>query len=83
MEPVVIVVGGVLYLAPTFLSAARGHHNSTAIFLLNLFLGWTVIGWVAALVWAATAVRSGRLTIPLRKEPEWAPCTAEATCGGR
>jgi hypothetical protein len=67
MDPVVIVVGGVLYLAPTFLSAARGHHNSTAIFLLNLFLGWTVIGWVAALVWAATAVRSEPVDDPPQK----------------
>ena len=28
-----------------------------AIFVLNLFLGWTLLGWVGALVWAATAVR--------------------------
>ena len=25
-----------------------------AIAVLNLFLGWTVMGWVAALVWAYT-----------------------------
>jgi hypothetical protein len=28
------------------------------IALLNLFLGWTFIGWVVALVWAALPVKS-------------------------
>jgi hypothetical protein len=31
---------------------ARHHRQSLAIFLLNLFAGWTFIGWVAALIWA-------------------------------
>jgi hypothetical protein len=26
--------------------------NTGAIFALNLFLGWTLIGWVISLVWA-------------------------------
>jgi len=47
-----IVFGGVIYFAPTIM--AHGKRNSTAIFLLNLLLGWTFIGWVIALVWAAT-----------------------------
>ena len=25
----------------------------TAIFILNAFFGWTLLGWVIALVWAA------------------------------
>ena len=35
--------------------AAHGRQHSGAIFLLNLLLGWTLVGWVAALVWAAAA----------------------------
>jgi len=35
----------------------RSHHNAATIFLLNLFLGWTFLGWVIALVWSATAVQ--------------------------
>ncbi len=31
----------------------RRKRNAGAIFILNLLLGWTFIGWVAALVWAA------------------------------
>lgn len=44
-----------VYFAPTALAVARGHHNEAPIFLLNLFLGWTFLGWVAALIWAVTA----------------------------
>jgi hypothetical protein len=29
-----------------------GKHNAGAIFALNLLLGWTLVGWVVALVWA-------------------------------
>jgi hypothetical protein len=40
------------YFLPSFVAAARGHRNGGAVFLLNLCLGWTVLGWIAALVWA-------------------------------
>ena len=46
-----------VYLAPAFIASTRGHHQTMAIFVLNLFLGWTLLGWVGALVWAVTAVR--------------------------
>ena len=42
----------VIYLAPWFIATGRNRHNSGAIFALNLFLGWSLIGWVVALVWA-------------------------------
>ncbi|HUD23236.1 MAG TPA: superinfection immunity protein [Acidobacteriaceae bacterium] len=41
----------VLYFLPTLIAAHRGH-GIALIFLLNLFLGWTVIGWFIMLVWA-------------------------------
>lgn len=43
------------YFLPTTIALAREHHQLAAIFALNLLLGWTVLGWIAALVWAATA----------------------------
>jgi hypothetical protein len=46
------------YFIPTFVANGRRHHNTMAIFVLNLFLGWTFIGWLAALVWACTAVQA-------------------------
>lgn len=50
-----VLVISILYLIPTLVAAVRKHHNSTAIFVLNLFLGWSFVGWVASLVWAFTA----------------------------
>lgn len=46
-----------IYFVPGIVALARQHHNAVAISLLNLFLGWTFLGWVLALVWAATAIR--------------------------
>jgi len=42
------------YLFPYFVARVRHHHNAEAIGILNLFLGWTFLGWVLALVWACT-----------------------------
>ena len=39
------------YFLPTIIAAHNGHHI-TGILLLNLFLGWTGIGWFAMLLWA-------------------------------
>jgi len=44
--------GFVLYFLPAIIAFARGKRDAGAILVLNLFLGWTAIGWVIALVWA-------------------------------
>ena len=49
-----------LYWLPSVVAVARKHHHLLAIAALNAFLGWTVIGWIAALVWALTAVQERR-----------------------
>nr|WP_320118036.1 superinfection immunity protein [uncultured Marinifilum sp.] len=41
-----------VYFIPTFVGWNK--KNVNAIILLNIFLGWTFIGWVVALVWAVT-----------------------------
>ena len=42
----------IAYFIPFFVAAGRKHRFSTAIGLINLLLGWTVIGWLAAIIWA-------------------------------
>lgn len=42
----------VLYFLPSL--AGYKKRNAGAIFALNLFLGWTLIGWIVAFVWAST-----------------------------
>jgi hypothetical protein len=47
-------LGFIAYWAPTLAANSNRHRNRAAIGMLNLFLGWTFIGWVAALLWADT-----------------------------
>uniref|UniRef100_A0A7C3SQE8 Superinfection immunity protein n=1 Tax=Dictyoglomus turgidum TaxID=513050 RepID=A0A7C3SQE8_9BACT len=48
-----IVIGLILfYFLPTIIALLLHRKNTISVFLLNLFLGWTFIGWVIALVWA-------------------------------
>ena len=48
-----LVVGIPLYFLPTFV--ARKKRQFIPILVLNLLLGWTLIGWVGALVWALSS----------------------------
>ena len=43
-----------IYILPLLIATAIDHKNRIAIGLLNLFLGWTGLGWLAALIWAVT-----------------------------
>jgi len=45
--------GAFMYFLPSIIALVKSKRDTTAIFLLNLFLGWTAIGWIIALVWAA------------------------------
>lgn len=45
----------VLYFLPTIVALNKKRSNTSAIFVLNFFLGWTFIAWVVALTWATTA----------------------------
>lgn len=41
-----------VYFVPTFIAHTRHHRNFASILIINLCLGWTVLGWVGALAWA-------------------------------
>ena len=41
-----------VYFLPTKVAEKHDRKNKAAIRVLNIFLGWTLIGWVVALVWA-------------------------------
>ncbi|HEV3313256.1 MAG TPA: superinfection immunity protein [Chloroflexota bacterium] len=46
------LVLAVLYFVPTMVALKRGKHNPGATIVVNVFLGWTFIGWVVALAMA-------------------------------
>ena len=41
-----------LYFVPAVIAFSRRHEYRWPIFAINLFGGWSLIGWVVALVWA-------------------------------
>ncbi len=52
-----ILVCLVVYALPVLLAWSLGSPHLLGITLLCLLLGWTVIGWIAALVWAMASGR--------------------------
>jgi len=57
MESVLILLiflAIIVYFLPTIVASSNKHLNTTAIAVLNILLGWTLLGWVIALVWAFT-----------------------------
>jgi hypothetical protein len=50
-----LIFSVLLYFLPTLI--ARDKPQALAVFLVNLLLGWTVIGWFVALIWAGAAER--------------------------
>ena len=62
-----LIVATLIYFLPTVIALARGHLSTLAIFLLNLFLGWTLIGWLIALIWCCTGFTAANYH---RSQPE-------------
>jgi len=46
-----------VYFIPAIIASMRKHHQTMAITLTNVLLGWTVIGWIVALIWSVSAVQ--------------------------
>lgn len=50
---VLLLIGGViLYFAPGIVASISRGENQAAVWLITIFAGWTVVGWIAALAWA-------------------------------
>jgi len=68
-----LVVGFLLYFLPSLIGSKR--RNANSIFIVNLFLGWTLVGWVVALAWAVAAeppvpvVAPAHVSAPVARTP--------------
>lgn len=54
MNSILIIIVSIMIICIYFLPIIIGRHkkNIMAIGVINFFLGWTLIGWVLALIWA-------------------------------
>jgi len=53
-----VVIGLPVYFAPSIVAIVRKVKNLAAIIILNVFLGWTFLGWVGSLIWALAAEKT-------------------------
>ena len=60
---ILLVLIGLMYFCPTIIAAARGHHSKGGIIALNILLGWTILGWIIALIWSFTNPGGREVTI--------------------
>lgn len=66
---VLFVFWVVLYFLPTIVALMRKPNNKTAVVVINIFLGWTLIGWVVAMcmaVWNKNPIQVQHVNLPPR-----------------
>jgi len=52
---ILAVVFLLVYYMPIIIAIKRRHKNIIGLGILNLFFGWTVIGWFGALIWSVNS----------------------------
>jgi hypothetical protein len=52
-----VVLFGAMYLwlLPGIIASKRKHPNAGSIWLITIFLGWSLFGWIGALVWSCSS----------------------------
>lgn len=53
-----VLVGGVLYCLPSVVAWDRGVPNVGSVIVINVLLGWTLVGWAVAMAMAVRTVPS-------------------------
>lgn len=69
----VLLVLFAAYWIPAAIALIRGVRNTGSIVVVNLFLGWTLIGWVVALAMACRSVRPEMMPTSAGIPPGWQP----------
>ena len=81
----------IAYFTPLVIAVLRRHRFTIAIGLINFLLGWTVVGWLAAIVWAVNKdvreASEGPEPVPepllSLNEPSWNELAAESQSAGQ
>ncbi|WP_347177623.1 superinfection immunity protein [Klebsiella pneumoniae] len=76
---IVLIFAMIIYVLPGVIASSREHKNATAIWVLNIVLGWSFLGWIAALVWSFT--NPGVVKLEPALLMEWSPPISCATVG--
>jgi hypothetical protein len=60
---VLLIIVAALYFTPSIIAIMRKKTNMAPIIIIDILLGWTFVGWVVALVWAAAAEKTPQTVI--------------------
>jgi hypothetical protein len=52
MGYVILVFAIAIYMVPTMIACDRKHSSKLAIAFVNIFFGWTVLGYLVSFVWS-------------------------------
>lgn len=77
-----MLMGPLIYFVPSIIAGSRRSKRMFGIIALNVFLGWTLIGWIVALVWAAASDGEEKPTknaIELTQAPVDVPVVEDST----
>jgi hypothetical protein len=62
-----LLLTAALYLLPVIVALSREHPSWMGIAVVDLLLGWTVIGWIIALAWACSGAKPNHLVVEVRR----------------
>src|SRR5690625_7437387 len=54
----ILAIFTALYMLPWAIAATRGKSNHSSVGLFNLLLGWSVVGWIVALIMSCGSQRA-------------------------
>jgi uncharacterized paraquat-inducible protein A len=73
-----LIFGAILYFIPTIVATSRRVRNAGSVVVVNLFLGWTLIGWVVALAMSVRTVDRGNEIGDWETPPQRTPIALDA-----
>lgn len=71
------------YFYPSIVAAKTGKRNLVPIVALNTLVGWTLVGWIVALIWSLTPTSQEKNTVQSQppSQPSTSLATADPTAG--
>lgn len=67
-ESIFLAVVIIMYFIPWMIAGGRNHPQIGSIAVINVFLGWTLVGFVIALAWACSSVDKKRTRFKTEEE---------------
>ena len=65
---VILMIGLCVYFIPAIIAMAKDMPKWWAVVFINLFFGWSLIGWLVAFIWACVGDSGGQVRCPFCAE---------------